>query len=221
MTDKSKFMLTTFSIVVAASHHNPTLLNPDFLRTQISVLGGVEVDNVITTPPFSSVKYKNGLSITVEPEKLQVLQMMEGKSPEDSLVPEVASRYVETLPHVKYTAVGINWIGYVKQDNPATWIRGRFLANGVWSHKPYDVAAMGIRLSYDVDSGKCNLAISDGQVRKNEQAPFAAMNINVNYHYDLKDKYPNNKDVVGIINKWSERQKHFEKLLVDVLDLEQ
>src|SRR2546428_392286 len=104
--------LIQFSVVVVGEAHNPTILNPDFLaiREIVPKEWGWEVlSPAITTPPFAIVRYTNRVSITVEHGKLQVADLGVGDDPTGSKAAEIARRYVNTLPHVRYTAVGINF----------------------------------------------------------------------------------------------------------------
>lgn len=68
-----KFNPISFSVVVIANDHNPTILNPDFLRTNNIIPSDYAVKNTVTTPPFSTVEYENGITISVEIDKLQVI----------------------------------------------------------------------------------------------------------------------------------------------------
>ena len=222
MSENENFQLATFSVVVVGSNHNPTLLNPDFLRINKIVPIDQEVTKTITTPPVAIVEYKSGLSITVEMEKLQVLQAVLGKLESSiSIVPDVAMSYIRTLPHVPYTAVGINWIGHVLVKNPETWVRDRFITDGPWKGKELALAGAGVRLIYPLNGGvRCNLSLEPGQSKVKEDAgPEPVLIVNANYHHDI----PKDLDIEGIcaiIAKWQEREKHFKKLITTVLDAE-
>jgi len=132
-----KTHLILFSVVVAGEVHNPTILNPDFLaiREIVPREWGWEVAGpAITTPPFAIVRYTNGVSITVEHNKLQVADLSVDDDPTGSKATEVARRYVNTLPHVRYTAVGINFHSVAEVPDPATSLKTRFLKSGPWDN---------------------------------------------------------------------------------------
>jgi hypothetical protein len=219
MNKNGKFQLATFSVVVVGSNHN--LLNPDFLRVNKIVPIDQEVTKTITTPPVAIVEYKSGLSITVEMEKLQVLQAtLEKPESPISIVPDVAMAYIRTLPHVPYKAVGINWIGHVIVKNPETWVRDRFIIDGPWKGKELALAGAGVRLIYSVNEVRCNLSLEPGQAKgKADSEPQPVLIVNGNYHHDITK----NLDIEGIcsiIATWKEREKHFKKLITTVLDVE-
>ena len=64
-----------FSVVVVANDHNPSILNPDFLERQGIVQEGwgwTVMGSAITTPPFATVSYDSGVTVSVESNRLQV-----------------------------------------------------------------------------------------------------------------------------------------------------
>jgi hypothetical protein len=118
--------LAQFSVVVAGSSHNPTLLNPDFLQARgiVPEEWGWELSpNPITTPPFSQVRYNNGVAISLEHSKLQVVDLSVGDDPTQSKAPKIAETFVATLPHVRYTGVGHNFMSLVEREDPAAELK--------------------------------------------------------------------------------------------------
>ena len=219
MIDKREFQLRTFSVVVVAKNHNPSLLNPDFLLIRHIVPDGYELaEPPITTPPVAIVKYKQGISITVEMEKLQVIETTAGEFPESPLATDIASKYVHTLPHVRYTGVGINWSGFLRKKDPDLWICNRFLSKGPWRDDPHKLVSSVVRLTYDLGNIRCNLSLASGQIFE-EETQIPVVTVDVNYHHDIT-AYPGDDDVVGVINCWKDRLHHFLLLIRDVLDLE-
>ena len=117
--------LLQFSIVVLATDHNPTILNPDFLRLQEIVpadWGWDLASPPITTPPFATVQYESGVSISVESNKLQVADN-KITEPTESKIIAMVKRYVAVIPHVRYTAVGINFRSAVELDDANAYLK--------------------------------------------------------------------------------------------------
>src|SRR5688572_20388198 len=97
------------AVVVTADAHNPSILHPAFLTAQNVVPAKWEPgEPPLCTPAVSVVKYRNGITFTVEAAKLQVANARPPEEPERDPVFPLAANYVRTLPHVKYTGVGIN-----------------------------------------------------------------------------------------------------------------
>src|SRR4030067_789379 len=100
--------LMQFSVVIAGNVHNPSLLNPDFLTVRRIVpedWGWKILEPVIVTPPIATVRYSSGVSITVEHNKLQIVDVGSERVPSKSKALDIARGHVKTLPHIRYTAV--------------------------------------------------------------------------------------------------------------------
>lgn len=95
--------LFQFSGVIVGQAHNPTILNPDFLSAEgiVPKSWNWSVSETTTTPPLAMVRYSNGVTVTVEPNKLQVTDPNVENGPRNSKVTEIASAYVRVLPHVR------------------------------------------------------------------------------------------------------------------------
>ena len=162
-----KQTLIQFSSVVISEAHNPTILNPNFLETEgiVPRAWGWEVADTITTPPFSMVRYTNGVSITVEQNKLQVTDSHMEVGPRASKVTEIASAYAKVLRHVHYTAVGNNFQSVIQVNSPETYLKSRFLKQGPWDDSSRILDALGVRLFYSLDSGRFTLSIDSGKAK--------------------------------------------------------
>src|SRR3989304_5143826 len=119
--------LIQVSSVVVGRAHNPSILNPDFLNLNGIVPRDWEVVDTLTTPQLALVRYSNGVSLTVEHNKLQVVQVGESLVHQSSHSSAIARRYVETLPHVNYVAVGNNFQTLVPIDEPGEFLKRHFL----------------------------------------------------------------------------------------------
>jgi len=180
--------LTQFSVVVVAADHNPTILNPDFLKAQKIVpedwsLGGPP----ITTPPFATVTYENGVTISVEPSKLQAADNS-CQDPKQSILAKIVDRYVKTVPHVKYTAVGINFNAIIEQDNADHFLIDRFLQEGYLDASESPLDALGLKFVYPIETGRFVLSIDSGQISKlngKEKEELPVLLFNANFHRGL------------------------------------
>jgi hypothetical protein len=218
MNTDRKFRLKTFSIVIVAKNHNPTLLNPDFLRTNEIVSEKKKVTETLTTPPVSIVKYEDGLSITLELEKFQVQQPARDEFKEEWESSQIAINFVRTLPHVSYKGVGLNWVGVVPQTSPEEWLKKRFIASGPWNNEKFNLDSVGIRFTYALTGeSRCNLTLDAGEVRDFSGKKEAGITVGANYHHDVGPKIA---EVEKSINKWRSHQKHFIQLIRTILDSE-
>lgn len=172
------------SVVVAAAAHNPSILHPSFLVAEKIVPDSWQLaEPPLCTPPLSLVKYQNGIAISVEQEKLQVVDNEPG-DPVSSQVPEIAERYTRTLPYTRYTGVGINVNGFVETAD-AKAILERFVAPGPWNEGELQASAVGVRFVYAVLGTRLRIAFDGGAVQKTGGPSRSGVVIAANYHVDL------------------------------------
>lgn len=107
--DASSLSLVGVSVVTVADSNNPSILNPDFLREFVLPGESWEPhDSPICTPVHARVAYSNGVSVQSDPKRVVFEQNGDALDSAGVAVAEMARRYVRTVPHVKYTAIGIN-----------------------------------------------------------------------------------------------------------------
>lgn len=101
--------LVGFSVVVVAQSNNPTILNADFLQYN-GIVGSSRAlhGDPVTTPVFSQVSFDEDLVVQAFPERIVFTQAASGMAPEDIDCPAIAKGYLKTVPHVPYTALGLN-----------------------------------------------------------------------------------------------------------------
>lgn len=177
--------LFRFSAVVAGEVHNQTILNPDFLGVEgiVPKSWDWKVADTMTTPPLAMVRYENGVTITVEEAKLQVTDSNVEDGPEKSKVGEIASAYVKTLRHVRYTAVGNNFQTLIPMESPEGFLKVLFLKEGPWNNSERTLDAVGIRLIYPLNPGKLTLSIDSGEARlPNEAGKQSVILSNANFN---------------------------------------
>lgn len=216
--------LAQFSIVVVGQVHNPTILNPDFLtlRDIVPADWGWKTEATLTTPPFAFVRYASGMSIVVEQNKLQVVDAR-CDAPADSKASHIAQRYVTTLPHVKYMAVGNNFQCIVKVEKPSIFLRDRFLKPGKWNSADRRLDGLGLQFVYPLPQGRVVLSLDVGEVKdktsEEEEHLEEIIVANANFHRDCTG-YPADAEVAALIQKYQFDWEFCKELLHDVLGVE-
>lgn len=201
-------------IVVIAQKHNPSILNPDFLLRNKIVQEdwGWEADtnSTLSTPQFSQVSYTCGVSIQAVMERL----IFTSKSAVHfDAVCAVAVAYVNTLPHVSYTAFGINPTGHVLAASAAEAVS--FLLGKVMRGEAFRSFAGGpsggeCAYIFNLEGCRLSLKITCGAVGpKSERKP--CMIFNGNFHRDLlgEDVDDRLRDLISGIKGWSKDQAFF------------
>lgn len=212
--------LIQFSTVVVGKAHNPTILNPDFLSAN-AIVGtdwGWEVAETITTPPFAVVRYTCGVSVTVELNKLQVTDVNAGDDPTASKVAHIAAAYARTLPHVRYTAVGINFQSIVEIPSPESYLRDRYIKPGSWHSKKRELSAAGIRLVYPAtEGGRVTLSLDAGEAQESDHKDKKKVVIvNANFHRDCGG-HPAHEHVAKHVANVSADWSTYRELIADAI----
>ena len=196
--------LINFSIVVTAEHHNPTILNPDFLARQDIVPDdwGWELgDRVLSTPLLAQVSYTNAVSLLCDQAKLQILDARPSVNPAESKITQIALSYVRVLHHVRYTAVGINFNGAIERDSPQAALIDRFLAQGFWNNEQNRLQDVALHLFYPVEDGRLRVGLESGEIREpsesGQESVRSAIVVGANFHHGLSAD--NTVDKIGAI----------------------
>lgn len=212
--------LIQFSTVVIGKTHNPSILNPDFLSVNGIVPDdwGWDVAETITTPPFAVVRYTSGVAVTVEFDKLEVTDIRVGDDPTRSKAAEIATNYVHKLPHVRYTAAGINFQTLVAVESPETYLTERFVKPGPWHSPKRQVSAAGLRLVYLLgDEGRLTLSLDAGEAQRSDaKAKKKVVIANANFHRDCGD-HPAHEQVARHLTNVARDWSMYGELLTDAI----
>jgi hypothetical protein len=164
-----KIDLTSFAIVVLAKAHNPTVLNPDFLRYNGITDDGYTPVDVVCTAPIAHVVYREKMSVVAEFDSVQFIDEDRVRIPFDSPIPKMAIKYMDVLPHVRYNAVGVNFAGHFSKRDTApsmarlynlSFIKERFIKEGPWFSPESGITGIGINLTYAQGGIKSTVEIS-------------------------------------------------------------
>lgn len=204
------------SVVVLASLHNPTILHPEFLKSQEIVPDDWQpkTKETVCSLPFSRTAYTNGIVIVAEPNKLRVIDTEPPSKVASSMAPGVAERYVRTLPHVKHTAVGINFEAFLERPNPTAMVVDRFIKDGPWLDEPLKLAGCGLRLQYALDIARVNISIDPAERHDAGGEGKDGLLLKSNYHNDITGgtAEASSAEVQSIISRYGEFCEHFGEL---------
>jgi hypothetical protein len=202
------------NVVILAKSHNPSILNPDFLRINNIVPPDWEANEVLTTPAFATVRYPTNVVFLLDQERLEVRKECDTSFQDKYEVHNFASRYVEVLPHVSYTSVGLNWQISIKIDEPGRFITDRFVRPESWKKSGAELMQSSVKLSFQMENAVCNVNFSPGKTKISDKEYYPAVIINVNFHNDgpLKpDK------IVRILQEWKKKEDYIKGLIPNLL----
>ena len=209
------------SIVVLAQHHNPTILHPSFLASEGIVPSDWEVsEQPVSTPVFAMVKYKNGIVFNVEQNKFRISRDEPKIDVGESQLPDLACKYVQKLPHVKYQALGINFKGFIECAEPEKFVMDRFLKQGAADFNDTHPEASGLRFVYRLNDIRLRLSFDSGKVKRaDNENERSGILIDSNYHLDLTGSNIH-QEIEHATSQYSAHYKHFTKATLSILALE-
>jgi len=169
-----------FAFVLLAEKHNPSILTKDFLAQHGLSQG--EVKEFAHTPIFSRVAYEGGIDIFVDEDRLQVAARGEGAERQIDRVTSLAVRYSDLLPHVPYTAAGLNYHGVLTLGGDVDVreaLRAAFLVEGALDTDPFGAegAVPLPRLLFRHGDAPCTVTLD-----WNPGLPPGTLRISLNYH---------------------------------------
>ncbi len=180
-----------------------------------------EVDEagIVTTPTLAQVKYKNGITVHVEPTVAQFIDQNTANPLESRIIPAVIS-FVETLPHVHYEAVGFNFHGLFEELNPESNLKSRFLKAGPWDISEHPVKTVGLNLAYAVSDGILNLTMDPVIAKRHDdpaQSEKKGILFKANFHRDCSGSVQVVESIKSFLNKIPDDWKFYNTIIKDIL----
>ncbi|MBO1060124.1 MAG: hypothetical protein HEQ14_04110 [Aphanizomenon flos-aquae CP01] len=215
----NSLQLSEIAIALVAKDLNPAVLNPDFLK----YTGIIPTDWELANQPIYNnnlvqLVYKNGVGIIVQPNRLNVLEMIGGKRLAEIQLATIALQLIEKLSEIEYQAVGINpkaFVNFPSVEDAYNYICGKLLAPGSWQEFGGSKVNAALQLSYPLKRGTLNLAINQVNVQVGEQEITPAILFSGNLNYPLSGNTNTEKiqDLRQVIGNWQNDVKTFQDLL--------
>jgi hypothetical protein len=207
------------AIVVVARNHNPTILNPDFLKYNDIVPKEWELEGPpLCVEPVSQVKFKNGISIIAQLNKLIFVEPTDASSPDQAGAPRIARKYLETLPHVDYRAIGINIRGHVKLDGEETirkYLAETLVSPGPWREFGKAPLRAEIKFKYTLEKCECNLTVEEAPFEASGAKAIPVVAFSANFHHEVggNTKEERLSNLYQIIETWQNDLNTYRELI--------
>ncbi len=180
------------SLVLVAHNHNPTVLNPDFLRNNgIAGADWTIAANPLCTDVAARVQYTNGVSVTSQPDKVVFAQCTDELRLDrtEVLVAEMAALYAETLSHVDYRATGMNVHQFERaaaQEAADDVVRRRYMRDGAGARHGHSPTAIGLQFVYREAPVVARVTVNSGLLTREDSGErIPAVLYETNVHRDL------------------------------------
>lgn len=187
---KPVYRLIQFSIVFTAQANNPTILNKDFLQFNKIVGKEWELKSPpICTEPFAQVNFKNDIAIISQLDKI-IFKV--DKKPIDNesfeQIYQISKKYLNLIPHVNYTGVGINSNLLFEISNEigsADYLINHFFKKDLNNPK-FPIESLGLKFHMPIDGSKrCNLDFLSVKSGSNEPSKIMIVS---NFHHPVPKK---------------------------------
>lgn len=215
---RKKLIIQELAIVVVGKNHNPTILNPDFLKSN-----GIVPDEwqlaapPVCVDPLAQVIFQNGVSVVAQFDKVIFSKPFALGKVEPVETPRIARKYLETLPHVDYWAIGINPKGHVVFDDegaPARFLTANFLAPGPWQEFGNTPVKSAVKLVYTLEKSELNLTI-DPTTLESDGKRSPILLFSGNFHRNLSGDTKDERRccALEVIGNWKADLDTFQSLI--------
>jgi hypothetical protein len=177
-------------IVIIASAHNPSIIAPQWLKDKSLIVE--EPLHFVNTPDISLFESES-FSLVVDYQRLQITVKKQDKMSLGSLA-NIASNYVQLLPHIPYKSLGLNFVWAIETD------KGEKLPKIGLDINKSDL--MSLFAGYDIDYGGIIYARKEPYMLKLVIEPQGKNTLihNFNYHHELEDMSV--EDTAKLINNF-------------------
>jgi hypothetical protein len=178
------------AIVITALNYDPSLLNPGFLKYS----GIIPEDWELARQPIisergSQIVFTNGVYIAAQPNRLMFVEALNNREEDSAKIPQVARRYVEILRSIEYTAVGINYRGYITCSNSTVdennYLLDNLIQPGEWLDCGDKPVRAGLNLLFTYSDKQLNLSINEAGLKLPEAEQVPIVLFSGNFNYDL------------------------------------
>ena len=167
----SPLRVTNLSVVLVAANHNPSILNPDFLKNNGIVDSAWEAaEGTVSSPMGSSVQFANGFLITAALQRLTFDEYLGHAPAAQSVVIDVARRYILTLRHVDYSAIGFNVRGFIPaSEAEEEFVMEHLIADGPWKEFGTGLRAAKATFDYQLEDATFNVIVESGDFQYSDE----------------------------------------------------
>ena len=121
----------------------------------------------VITPAVSQITFKNGFKVMAELNRILFEQLTIPLKEEDIICAEIAKRYLRTIPHVPYTAIGINLHGYrIHQEQVPETVSGLLIKKGGWMNFGETTPSFQVKAVYRYDDKTITLDIAENLIKR-------------------------------------------------------
>ena len=201
----TEISIKSMNIVIVGKHHNPAILNHDYLRHNAIVPEScTPAGPVMCTSIASRIDYEGGMHIESNPDRIHFVNAWSEDKP--IKIPGIALNYLKVESSVPYTAVGLNWQATIdSMDGQLT--TAALLRGGDWMNFEETAPDAAIKLTHKLSEGR--IINTDVQQDQSGSIVFSG-----NFHHPIRSEDTQSYRIAkSIINEWESALNDFRKLV--------
>lgn len=210
-------------IVIAAQDLTPIMMSQDFLKFSGIIPKDWELSQQpILNPNAAQLNYTNGVSITAQPRTITISETLSNKKLENIVIPEIAIKYIEKLPHAEYLGMSFSPKLLVPfPQNPGAvrqYITGRLLGSGSWKNIGKAPVQAGINLMYFLDHCQLSINIAEARLQQPQKASMAAILFSGSFNYNITQEVAAEEKINQLkrgLSFWQTDLNNFRDLVIN------
>ena len=211
------------SIIIAAQDLTPTMMSQDFLKFSGIVPKDWELaQQPVLNPNFAQLNFKNGVNLTAQPRIITISESLSGKNLENISISQIASKYIEKLPHAEYMGLSFSPKILVPFPNSPESVRqyitGTLLGSGSWKEIGKFPVQAGINLMYLLDKCQLTMNISEARLQQPEKQPITALLFSGSFNYNINSGDSQEEKVTQLtkfLSYWQTDLEAFREMIND------
>ena len=210
-------VLTGISVVLVGESNNPTILNPDFLARH--VLPGhsgpaSQASPPICTPVLARVAYDNGVKVQSEPHRVVFEQGPPASGLSRTHTAQLARAYIQAVPHVRYTAVGVN-PSFLLDDEDSYLRFQHYLASALPMVHDQVTPTVHLKTTYSLPDRRISIESFEVRSTNDGAGRHASLLLRSNVHHDIVGSDPDERvlSMKRILDRVDSDISHVETLL--------
>lgn len=212
--------LQEMTIVLVTESQSPAIINQEFLIYSGVVPREWELARQpIYTPQVVQLTFQNGLSITAQPGRIMITEVLGDQPMSESQMAGVARRFVQSLPNLQYEAMGFNPLGHANVGDGTEAVQQYFnqtlLAAGPWQSIGNQPVKSRISFTYTFDESQLNLTVSEAGIRNDDETVLPIVLFSGNFSYTLTSSIPTERieQLCGQIDRWQAETERFQSIV--------
>ncbi|MGD1920071.1 MAG: hypothetical protein ACFCAD_14995 [Pleurocapsa sp.] len=178
------------SIIIAAKDLTPTMMSQDFLKFSGIIPKEWELaQQPVLNPNFAQLNFTSGININAQPRTITISESLGSKKLEELNIAEIASKYIEKLPHAEYMGLSCSpkiLIPFpTAPETVRNYITGTLLGSGSWKKIGKIPVQAGINLMYLLDRCQLTMSISEARLQQTQKQPITAILFSGNFNYNI------------------------------------